>query len=293
MRIPFLDTIIPRACKICGCRLAVGEEELCGVCNLHLPRTHFYQDPEDNELARLFWGLIPIQKACALFYYQPHHESSRAIHNLKYYDSPHLGQILGQMIAQECTMAPRTQKQSKALKYQDPSGRNYAPETSGEKLEPKFEAEREASMKPAREAGMEPAREAGMGAEKGPGAGFFDGIDIIIPIPLTRKREWNRGYNQSEEIAKGISRYTKIPIVTNAVKRTRFAQSQTRLKSEQRKQNVENAFKLLKPSLIKGKHILLVDDIITTGATVYSCAKELQKAGNTTFSIISVGFTKK
>lgn len=293
MRIPFLDTIIPRACKICGCRLAVGEEELCGVCNLHLPRTHFYQDPEDNELARLFWGLIPIQKACALFYYQPHHESSRAIHNLKYYDSPHLGQILGQMIAQECTMAPRTQKQSKALKYQDPSGRNYASETSGEKLEPKFEAERE----PAREVGMEPVREAvreaGMGAEKGPGAGFFDGIDIIIPIPLTRKREWNRGYNQSEEIAKGISRYTKIPIVTNAVKRTRFAQSQTRLKSEQRKQNVENAFKLLKPSLIKGKHILLVDDIITTGATVYSCAKELQKAGNTTFSIISAGFTKK
>ncbi len=174
-------------------------------------------------------------------------------------------------------MAPRTQKQSKALKYQDPSGRNYASETSGEKFEPKFEAEREASM----------------GSEKGPGAGFFDGIDIIIPIPLTRKREWNRGYNQSEEIAKGISRYTKIPIVTNAVKRTRFAQSQTRLKSEQRKQNVENAFKLLKPSLIKGKHILLVDDIITTGATVYSCAKELQKAGNTTFSIISAGFTKK
>ena len=282
MRIPFLDTIIPRACKICGRRLAVGEDEICGVCNLHLPRTHFNLNPENNELARLFWGLIPIQKAFALFYYQPHHESSRAIHNLKYYDSPHLGQVLGKMIAQECTMTPKGKKQSTPLRFQDPSGMNCETETSGKK----FEAE----LETASEAGF--GADSGDGSGDGSGAGFFDGIDIIIPIPLTRKREWNRGYNQSGEIAKGISRYTKIPIVTNAVKRTRFAQSQTHLKSEQRKQNVENAFKLLKPSLIKGKHILLVDDIITTGATVYSCAKELQKAGNTTFSIISAGFTK-
>lgn len=203
-------------------------------------------------------------------------------------------------------MTPKGEKQSTPLRFQDPSGMNCETETSGKKFEAElkvdmgaepeadFETELGAELEAELEVDMKTASEAGFGADSGDGsgAGFFDGIDIIIPIPLTRKREWNRGYNQSGEIAKGISRYTKIPIVTNAVKRTRFTQSQTHLKSEQRKQNVENAFKLLKPSLIKGKHILLVDDIITTGATVYSCAKELQKAGNITFSIISAGFTK-
>lgn len=191
-------------------------------------------------------------------------------------------------------MTPKGKKQSTPLRSQDPSGMNCETETSGKKFEAELKVDMEAGSEAGfgadSGAGFEAGSEADSGA--GSGAGFFDGIDIIIPIPLTRKREWNRGYNQSEEIAKGISRYTKIPIVTNAVKRTRFTQSQTHLKSEQRKQNVENAFKLLKPSLIKGKHILLVDDIITTGATAYSCAKELQKAGNITFSIISAGFTK-
>lgn len=123
--------------------------------------------------------------------------------------------------------------------------------------------------------------------------GFFDGIDIIVPIPLSRLRQLSRGYNQSMEIAKGISDITKIPIADKAVKRLWFRSSQTHLNFWQRMENVEKEFRLKDGSRIKGRHVLIVDDIVTTGATVYSCAKELMKSGDVTFSILSLGFTQQ
>ena len=133
---------------------------------------------------------------------------------------------------------------------------------------------------------------------------FFEGIDAIIPIPLTPKRKKKRGYNQSEQIAKGIRRQTRLPIITDAVKREVFKESQTHKNKWQRQENVEHAFQLAPfyhdekgrkyPTTdLAGKHILIVDDVCTTGATVIACCKELMKAGKMKFSFTSVGWTKE
>lgn len=222
-----LDLISPRACHICGQRLAITEEEICGVCNWHLPRTHFSEQAEDNPLARLFWGKIPIEKATALFFYQPQNKPSALIYDLKYHNQGDLGVWLGRFLAKEC--------------QED---------------------------------------------------GFFNDIDVIIPVPISLGRRWKRGYNQSEKIAQGISEVTSIPVNTKALKRIRFDKSQTKLTAIERATNVESAFQLKDSKGLSGKHILLVDDIITTGATITACAKKIMEAGDIRFSVISIGYTK-
>lgn len=122
--------------------------------------------------------------------------------------------------------------------------------------------------------------------------GFFDGIDAIVPVPLAKNRQRERGYNQSLEIARGVSAVTRIPITSKALKRKSFAASQTKMNRWQRNENVEDVFLLTDGNAVKGKHILIIDDVVTTGATVISCAKELMKAGGTRFSVMSLGFTK-
>ncbi|MCD8282230.1 MAG: ComF family protein [Prevotella sp.] len=118
--------------------------------------------------------------------------------------------------------------------------------------------------------------------------GFFEGIDVIVPVPLTKSRKRNRGYNQSEEIARGVSEATGIKVMTDAVRRTHFIKSQTLLSPSERMANVGNAFKLIRPERLRGKHILLIDDIITTGATMMACALEIAKAGDVSISIMSI-----
>lgn len=120
---------------------------------------------------------------------------------------------------------------------------------------------------------------------------FFDDIDMIVPMPLTFLRRLKRGYNQAERIARGVSDVTGIP-VAKPVKRVKFVNSQTRLSSFERAENVKDAFRLKAPEALNGKHILIVDDVVTTGATVSSCAMELCKAGDMKVSILSLGFTK-
>lgn len=123
-------------------------------------------------------------------------------------------------------------------------------------------------------------------------SGFFDGIDAIVPVPLNRRRQARRGYNQSLEIARGVADTTSIGIIGNAVKRTRATESQTTMNPMQRRGNVEDAFSLCRPDAVAGKHVLIVDDIVTSGATVCACGKELMKAGDVRISVLSLGFTK-
>lgn len=124
------------------------------------------------------------------------------------------------------------------------------------------------------------------------GSAFFEGIDAIIPVPLTKKRRWQRGYNQSEEIAKGLRDETGLPIYNKVVKRIVFHGSQTTLGSRDRHENVEGAFQLTDAQKIAGKHVLLVDDIMTTGATITACAKELCKVPSIKVSVLTAGFAK-
>lgn len=222
-----LDLISPRLCVVCGHRLTVTEEVICTKCNFHLPRTDFHHNAYENEMAKLFWYLIPIERATAYFYYEPHSSTANIIYQMKYKDHPEIGEVMGRMM--------------------------------GKELMP---------------------------------SGFFDGIDGIIPVPLTKKRQRQRGYNQSEEIARGISEVTGLPLFDKVVKRVSFKGSQTNLGRWERNENVEKVFELIDGTTIQGKHLLIVDDVVTTGATCIACSKELVKANNTKISILSLGFAK-
>ena len=223
----FLDFISPRQCVVCGERLAPTERSLCSVCVLHLPRTTYQFTPDDNPMAQLFWHLTPVERAAALFFYEPHSEMARLVYDMKYHDRPDIGEDMGRLMANE----------------------------------------------------MQFAR-------------YFDGIDVLLPVPLSRKRMRQRGYNQSEQLAIGISDIIHLPIVTKALRRKHFIQSQTQLSRHERQENVEDMFELCDGSLLQDKHVLLVDDICTTGATLIACVEVLKDIPGIHLSVLTLGFTK-
>jgi ComF family protein len=222
-----VDLIAPRACVVCGGRLGIHEFFICGSCNLQLPRTNYADNPYENDMARLFWGQLPVERCAALFFYQGGSGPSQILYELKYKNHPEIGEFFGRMIAEE---------------WND--------------------------------------------------TGFFEGIDLIVPVTLAKERQRQRGYNQSLHIARGIGSVTRLPIVTNAVSREQFVESQTQKDRWQRNENVEGCFRLNDGSALKGRHVLLVDDVVTTGATICSCGREMLKAGDVRFSILTIGFAK-
>ena len=123
-------------------------------------------------------------------------------------------------------------------------------------------------------------------------ARYFDGIDVLLPVPLSRKRLRQRGYNQSEHLAIGISDITHLPIITKALRRKHFVKSQTQLSRHERQENVADIFELCDDSPLKGKHVLLVDDICTTGATLIACVDALKDIEGIRLSVLTLGFTK-
>ena len=100
--------------------------------------------------------------------------------------------------------------------------------------------------------------------------GFFEGVDCIVPLPLTVRKELKRGYNQCTYIAKGIRKVTGLPIISNAVIRQKEHSRQAGLGKYQRWKNAQDLFAVTNPSLLAGKHVLIIDDVITTGATLCS-----------------------
>lgn len=119
---------------------------------------------------------------------------------------------------------------------------------------------------------------------------FIADIDYLIPIPLHPKRQKQRGYNQALMIAEGISDENKIPVLSHVLKRIVNNKSQTQKSRFERWSNTADIFGVQCPEVLKDKHILLVDDVITTGSTIESCAKTiLNNCDNTTISILSVG----
>ena len=122
-------------------------------------------------------------------------------------------------------------------------------------------------------------------------SGFFDGIDDIVPLPLSKKKEKKRGYNQCDYIAAGLSRATGIPVIKGAVVRATSNETQTHKNRDERWKNVEGIFALADASLIEGKHILLIDDILTTGATLANCASAIQQGCSCRTSIFTLAYT--
>ena len=115
-------------------------------------------------------------------------------------------------------------------------------------------------------------------------APLFQGIDYLIPVPLHPKREKKRGYNQSLMIAKGINEVTGIPIGDKYLVRAVNTATQTKKSAEERFQNVKDIFEVRFADELKGKHVLLIDDVLTTGATLESCAHQLENIPGITIS---------
>lgn len=119
--------------------------------------------------------------------------------------------------------------------------------------------------------------------------GFFEKYDIIIPVPMTNKKIKERGYNQTEIIAKIISQnITNITMQKNVLIKYKNNKVQSQLNKEQRQQNVQNVYELNNEEIIKNKNILILDDIYTTGATCNECVKTLRNAQPKKIGIITI-----
>ena len=117
---------------------------------------------------------------------------------------------------------------------------------------------------------------------------FFAGIDAIVPVPLHIKKQKIRGYNQSEEIAKGVQKVVGLPIFSELLSRTRFSDTQTHKNKQERWLNSQGLFSLEPNEGFEGKHILLIDDVLTTGSTAIACLKCLEEIPNVKLSFLSL-----
>ena len=121
-------------------------------------------------------------------------------------------------------------------------------------------------------------------------SGFLSGIDIIIPVPLHPLKRRARGFNQSEVISEGIAAASGLPVTADCLVRSSSSATQTKRSRYERWVNVEGIFRLTDPEAVSGKHILLVDDVITTGSTIESCINELIKATGVRVSVVAMAF---
>ncbi len=117
---------------------------------------------------------------------------------------------------------------------------------------------------------------------------YLSNADIVCPVPLHPKREKQRGYNQSYHIAVGLARQLEKPLNTSNLKRKIFTNTQTRKSRIERWQNVDGIFDISSSSEFEGKHIILVDDVVTTGATIEACSQAILKKCNAKISVLSL-----
>jgi len=223
-----LNLFFPSLCVLCHRPLIDGEEQLCLHCSCNLSYTYF-NNADTNEVAQLFMGKFPFEKATAMFYYQKGGAVQKLIHALKYYDNQELAYYLG--------------------------------------------------------------RQAAIRLKK---AGFVDDMDVLLPMPLHFSRECKRGYNQAELITQGMASVLHLPIETSAVKRVVNSSTQTHKEVYERWQNVQKVFVLTeKTKHLQGKHILIVDDVITTGSTIASCAVTCLSISNVRVSMMGIALAHR
>ncbi|MDZ4663968.1 MAG: phosphoribosyltransferase family protein [Bacteroidota bacterium] len=122
---------------------------------------------------------------------------------------------------------------------------------------------------------------------------FFEGINYVVPIPLHKKKQASRGYNQSECFAKGISETGGIPLDISTLTRELETSTQTKKRKYERWENVKNVFALNHHETFKNKHILLVDDVITTGSTIEGAWQALKDVEGIQVSVATIAYAEK
>ena len=214
--------IFPINCLSCGRAMDAIELTICEHCKSDMPLTKYWQR-EDQPVARIFWGKLPISRASSFLFYQKGSKVQNLIHALKYRGKTEVGEMLGSWYGEELRTVPE-----------------------------------------------------------------YLQADVIIPVPLHPSRLRKRGYNQCDFIARGISNAMDIELELSAVQRLRFNESQTKKGTYDRWINVRELFRVERPHLLAGKHILLVDDVVTTGSTLEACAAAILKVPDTRVSIATL-----
>lgn len=122
--------------------------------------------------------------------------------------------------------------------------------------------------------------------------GLLKEVEVVIPVPLHPKKQHQRGYNQSQQIAIGIADAMNIPYSFQNLIRNTFTESQTRKSRYSRWQNVSGKFTVLYPHKLEGMHVLLIDDVLTTGATLEACAQELAGVSGIKISVATLAYAQ-
>jgi len=123
-------------------------------------------------------------------------------------------------------------------------------------------------------------------------SGRFD-VDVLVPLPLFPAKEKSRGYNQSTVLCRGMAEHMNVPVLNNVIIRPQYTETQTKKGRIERWLNMEGKFVLKNSDLIRDKHILLVDDVVTTGATLEACGSELLKAENVQLSVATLCYASR
>lgn len=218
------EFFFPRYCVICDKRLLQGEEHFCLNCLCALPRIRF-RNQENNEIAKLLWGKMPIERAFAFLYYSKGGNVRELLFQLKYYSNQEIGYFLGRCMAKELLST-----------------------------------------------------------------GFFDGVEGIVPVPLHEKKRKSRGYNQSELLSEGISSVVQIPVLKDVLRRKQYTDTQTHKSNYERWSNVTDVFEGMSIDRLAYKHVLLVDDVLTTGATLVACADVLKEVPGLRISVLTLAW---
>ena len=217
-----LNLLYPNLCASCSEVLLKNENTICFNCLVDMPRSLYYQDP-DNSVAKLFFGKVKLETAISAFIFVKKGRVQRLMHELKYKNNTEVGEILGVELGKEVSKVEGLQK-----------------------------------------------------------------VDLVIPVPLHLKKQKQRGYNQSDFIAKGVARALTCDMSIEFLKRKEDSESQTKKSKYERWENVGEAFIVENGKEFSGKHILLVDDVVTTGATLEACCKKLEEIEGVVLSIATL-----
>jgi len=120
---------------------------------------------------------------------------------------------------------------------------------------------------------------------------YYNQVDVMVPLPLNPAREKKRGYNQATLLCNGIASVWKKPVLDKTVIRKVYTETQTKMGRINRWQNMEGVFKVTDAPALMGKHVLLVDDVVTTGASLEACGAEILKIPGTTVSLATFAYT--
>ncbi|MBE6189355.1 MAG: ComF family protein [Rikenellaceae bacterium] len=206
----FRGLFFPPLCAVCGEPLAEGEEWLCTLCRATAPLTN-YEREYYNPVVEKFAGLVPVERASVMLFFQQGSGWQRLIHGFKYHEAWRL-----------------------ALEM----GRWY-----GARLK---------------------------------ASGLYEDVDLVIPMPLHPFKQLWRGYNQASYLAEGVAEGLGVKVERRAVRRVRYTSSQAQTPRRKRAENVAGAFAVSDIERLRGRHVLVVDDVLTTGSTIVALIEAMQ-----------------